>query len=84
MSYDIFWSTSAILNIQPTKGTHCGCFVDKFFTDTYERAPHESVSNYVKNKQGKIVFFSYKSIPNKTVLVVVIVYIMFVLFVECF
>ena len=48
MRDDKFTTTSGIVNLHPTKGTHWVMFSDKFYFDSYGCPPPTSILNHIK------------------------------------
>ena len=48
MRDDKFTTTSGIVNLHPTKGTHWVMFSDKFYFDSYGCAPPTNILNHIK------------------------------------
>ena len=49
MRDDEFTTPSGIVNLHPTKGTHCVMFSDKFYFDPYDCPPPVNIMKQIKN-----------------------------------
>ena len=49
MRDDKFTTPSGIVNLHPTKGTHCVMFVNEFYFDSYGCPPQLNIMSFINN-----------------------------------
>ena len=60
MRDDKFTTTSGIVNLHPTKGTHWVMYSDQYYFDSYGCPPPLSVLNQIKEKQKVCIYSEYR------------------------
>ena len=60
MRDDKITTTSGIVNLHPTKGTHWVMFVGQFYFDSYGCPPPLSVLNQIKEKHNVCIYSEYR------------------------
>ena len=73
MRDDKFTTTSGIVNLHPTKGTHWVLFSDKFYFDSYGCPPPTNILNHIK----KSIYSEYQIQKNDSYCAAYCLYILF-------
>ena len=56
----IFSTFYGIVNLHPTKGTHCVCYIKDCYFDSYGCTPPKKLLRFIKSKHGKCIYSEYQ------------------------
>ena len=73
MRDDKFITTSGIVNLHPTKGTHWVMFINEYYFDSYGCPPPTSILNYIK----KAIYSEYQIQKNDSYCAAYCLYVLY-------
>ena len=72
-----FSSDIGIVNLHPSKGTHCVCYINENFFDSYGCAPPKKLSKFIIKRNGYCLYSEYQIQKNDSLCASYCLYIIY-------
>ena len=66
-----------VLNLHPSQGTHCVCYIKDCYFDSYGFSPPKKILKYLKNKHGKCIYSEYQIQKNDSLCASYVLFIIY-------
>ena len=72
-----FESELGIVKLHPSRGTHWVVYINHYYFDSYGSPPFKKLSNFIKSKHRKCIYFEYRVQENDSVCASYVLYVIY-------